>query len=127
MEIAIFLPEHEKGCSGSKLALLIHRCVENAEIWLFPVDDPVLYPLPTGLELAFVLAENLDVLLTLETVRARAPELPIVLVNCNPRYTIGGDCRQVCGYLTWPPDENDIQTSLANALAQGNRSNKQKS
>lgn len=116
MDIAIFLPEQEKGCSGSKLALLIHRCVENAEIWLFPIDEPMSSTLPSELQIAFVFVKDLDALLTIEKVRIKAPKLPIVLINSNPHYTIGGDCRQVCDYLVWPPDESDIRKSLLNAL-----------
>ena len=116
MEIAIYLPEFEKGRGGSKLALLIHRCVENANISLFPMNEPMLHPLPLGLDIAFVLADNLDALLTLEKLRVRAPALPIVVVSHGPDFALEGIRRQVIDYLIWPLETWDLRKTFMRTL-----------
>ena len=116
MEIAIFLPDHEKGLGGSKLALLIHRSVEDANISLFPMNEPMLNPLPLDLDAAFVLADDLEALLTLEKLRIRAPTLPIIVVSHGPDFAMEGIRRQVAGYLIWPLETWDLRKIFMRTL-----------
>ena len=115
MDVAVFLPEHEKGIMGSKLALLIHRCIENANIWLFSIDEPMPDTLPSELEAAFILADDFDMLPTLEKISKLAPKLQLIPVSRKTKYSFDSYNRLIRDCLTWPLNKSDVHKLLTHA------------
>ena len=109
MEIAVFSPDKD---GSERLTMLITSNDRSARISVLPMDEPVLRPLPNRFDAAFVLADELGALLTLEKIRVRAPKLPIILVSRRPDFALEGIRQQVSDYLIWPLDAGDVRKSL---------------